>query len=213
MKLHRNKTNSLSKEHLQAALCFPVLHCAWIHSLYHSVWETGKESVAFLCGLWGFFGVFVCLVWVGLFSVETVVECFTSASVCPLKTSWISTCIGTFRKNDASSACCSYHLPPAQQIGQDFSFWASSEHFTPSFIPLSYRCVFSRNVFSNHVSKGSVFFVLTSVSCIHTFRSHLALYFGYQCSRNLWRHHRLQQETFSGLKSLVTKSARERRTV
>lgn len=43
--------------------------------------------------------------------------CFTSASVCLLKRSRVSTWIGMFIKNYASSACCSYHLLAAQQIG------------------------------------------------------------------------------------------------
>lgn len=102
LKLHRYKTNCLSKEYLQTALCFPVVHRAWICSLCCGVWTTGIKSIAFLFWLG-------CL---GFFFIEAVTDCFNSASVCLLKTSWISTWIDTVRKNYAL-----YHLPAAQKIG------------------------------------------------------------------------------------------------
>lgn len=100
MKLHKYKTNYLSKEHLQTAV-FPVLCCSLSHSLYWVIWTIGIKTIAFLCHLgWGFM-------------TEILVECFTSDSLCLLKSNWID----TLGNNYASSACCSYHLPTAQQRG------------------------------------------------------------------------------------------------
>lgn len=88
------------KKYLQIALHFPVLHCASFSKLW---WLDNRNWVNCIC---------VCMVgWIFF----NVIEGFQF--LCILKRSWISTWIGIFRKNYASSACCWYHLAAAQQIG------------------------------------------------------------------------------------------------
>lgn len=102
LKLHRCKINFISKSTLENCSAFPCTSLCFIHSSVVVGQHKFSQLHLFAPG------------WlVDLFF--NVIECFQF--LCILKIIWISTWIGVFRKNYASSACRSYHLPAAQQIG------------------------------------------------------------------------------------------------
>ena len=109
---------------LSVVLCFTVLYSLII---FQCLYKRNWFDCIFVGIVWRFFVYFfVCLFcfflcWLFVlmisFLIETVTGWFALASVCLFNTVWISISVHIFRKNSASSACCSYHLLAAQQIG------------------------------------------------------------------------------------------------